>query len=192
VRRHRRQLFWSILTTSPEPSAEQLSRAFSAVADLIEGVQGDQWSSPTPCTDWTVHAVVRHLVGMNLVFIALVNDQPPPERSADRLGDDPIGAFLQSSSMLIDAFSQPGDATGEDRLQIRLYDLLAHGWDLAQATGQELELPNSIVEQSLAFAQFQLSTQPRTGRFNEAQTISEDAPALDRLAAFLGRSVKSG
>jgi len=29
-----------------------------------------------------------------------------------------------------------GIATGSDRLQIRLYDLLAHGWDIAEATGQ--------------------------------------------------------
>jgi uncharacterized protein (TIGR03086 family) len=138
---------------------------------------------------------------MNLVFAALLRDQAPPERGIDRLGDNPYGAFLESGSTLITAFNQPGvlertyrgplgDATGADRLKIRLYDLLAHGWDLAKATGQSVELANEVVEQSLAFVQIQLSTQPRTGRFNEAQTISGDAPALDRLAAFLGRSVK--
>jgi hypothetical protein len=48
-----------------------------------------------------------------------------------------------------------------------------------------------LAEQALAFARVQLSTQPRTGRFDPAQTISDDAPAIDRLAAFLGRSVST-
>jgi len=29
----------------------------------------------------------------------------------------------------------------------------------------------------------------RTGRFGEAQPVAADAPAIDRLAAFLGRSL---
>ena len=67
-----------------------------------------------------------------------------PERGVDRLGDDPVGAYQSSSASLLAAFSGPGvlersyrgplgSATGAERLQIRLYDLLAHGWDLAQA-----------------------------------------------------------
>jgi uncharacterized protein (TIGR03086 family) len=203
VRLQLRPLSRSILTTTSEPCVDQLSRALAAVGDLINGVQADQWTAPTPCTDWTVHALVSHLVGMNLVFTALLSDQPPPERGTDRLGDDPLGVYLESGSMLVAAFKQPGvlertyrsplgDATGADRLQIRLYDLLAHGWDLAQATDQTVELPNDVAEQSLAFVEIQLATMSRAGRFNEAQTIADDAPALDRLAAFLGRSVTPG
>ncbi|MGL5808681.1 MAG: hypothetical protein ACRCYQ_01910 [Nocardioides sp.] len=64
-----------------------------------------------------------------------------------------------------------GSATGAERLRIRLYDLLAHGWDLAQATGQPAELPDDVAEESLAFARTQLD---------------------DRLAAFLGRTATPG
>ena len=147
-----------------------------------------------------MHALVNHLVGMNMVFAALLSNHAPPERGADRIGDDPVGAYREPGSVMKAAFDQPGvlehtyhgplrAATGRDRLQIRLYDLLAHGWDLAQATGQPVELPNDLADKALAFARVQLSTQPRTGRFDPAQTISDDAPAIDRLAAFLGRSV---
>jgi uncharacterized protein (TIGR03086 family) len=137
---------------------------------------------------------------MNLAFTALMSDEAPPERGIDRLGADPAGAFNESASKLITAFQQPdvlertyhgslGDATGADRLQIRLYDLLAHGWDLARATGQTLKVPDEIVERSLAFVTIQIHSQSRAGRFNDAQTIADDAPALERLAAFLGRCV---
>lgn len=189
--------------TSPAPSVEDLTRALSAVDELIVGVGDDQWSAPTPCTDWTVRELVNHLVGVNLVFAALVNSQAPPERGTDVLGDDPAGAYRDSSRAIQAAFAQPGvlersyqgplgAATGAERLHVRIADLLAHGWDLAQATGQPAALPADLSEQALTFTRTQLSTMPRTGRFDPAQPVADDAPAIDRLAAFLGRPVDAG
>ncbi len=91
---------------------------------------------------------------------------------------------------------QLGRASGAERLQIRLYDLLAHGWDFAQATEQPADLPDDLpddlAEQSLAFARTQLTGQARPGRFGPAQVAPERAPAIERLAAFLGRPVSTG
>jgi uncharacterized protein (TIGR03086 family) len=67
--------------TPRPPSVEQLGRALAAVGHLIAGIRDDQWSAPTPCTDWTVRELVTHLVGMNRVFAALLNGQAPPDRS---------------------------------------------------------------------------------------------------------------
>ena len=184
--------------TPASPSVDQLARASSAVGRLIDGIGDDQWSAPTPCSDWSVREVVAHLVGMNLVFAALLADQRPPERGVDRLGEDPGGAYRDSAATLQAVFAGPGvlertytgplgEATGAERLQIRLYDLLAHGWDLARATGQPAELPGDLAEQALTFTRAQLATQPRTGRFAPPQLVADDAPAIDRLAAFLGR-----
>ena len=186
------------------PLVEQLGRAFDAVAGLIGNIRADQWSAPTPCTDWTVRQVVNHLIGMNRVFVALLADQPPPPRpSADHVEDDPAGAYRGSAAALLAAFGRPGvlertyrgplgTATGAERLQIRLYDLLAHGWDLAQATEQPADLPEDLAEQSLAFVRTQLTEQARPGRFGPAQSVAEQAPAIERLAAFLGRPVNPG
>jgi len=83
-------------------------------------------------------------------------------------------------------------ATGAERLQIRLYDLLAHGWDLAQATEQSDELPDDLAEQSLACVRTQLTVQVRAGRLGPAQIVAEHGPAIERLLAFLGRPVNMG
>jgi len=182
------------------PSVEQLDRAIDAVGDLITNVQPEQWSAPTPCTDWTVRQLVHHLIGMNRVFAALLADEPPPQPAADHVEDDPVRAYRDSAAALQAAFDQPevlqrtyhgplGAATGAERLQIRLYDLLAHGWDLAQATGQPAELPDDLAEQSLAFVRTQLTEQARPGRFDRVQIVAEQAPAIERLVAFLGRPV---
>jgi uncharacterized protein (TIGR03086 family) len=186
------------------PLVEQLGCASGAVAGLISNIRADQWSAPTPCTDWTVRQLVNHLIGMNRVFAALLAGQPPPPRpSADHIEEDPVGAYRDSAAELQAAFGRPGvleraypgplgTATGAERLKIRLYDLLAHGWDLAQATEQPADLPDDLAAQSLAFARTQLNGQARPGRFGPAQSVAEQAPAIERLAAFLGRPVSTG
>lgn len=186
------------------PLADQLGRAFDAVAALISNIRADQWSAPTPCPDWTVRQLVNHLTGMNRVFVALLAGQPPPPRpAADHIEENPADAYHDSSAALLAAFRRPGvleraypgplgTATGAERLKIRLYDLLAHGWDLAQATEQPADLPDDLAASSLAFARTQLTDQARAGRFGPAQIVAEQAPAIERLAAFLGRPVGTG
>ena len=164
---------------------------------------GDAGACWVAATARTVHDLANHLVGVNLVLAVLLRDQVPPDLGADHLGDNPIGAYRDSGMALQAAFDQPGvlertyhgplgAASGAERLQLRIADLLAHGWDLARATGQPAELPEDLAEQALAFSRAQLSTTPRTGRFGPAQTVADDAPAIDQLAAFLGRPVSAG
>ncbi len=144
--------------------------------------------------------VISHLVGMNLVFVALFEESPMPARVADRLGADPAGAYHRSAAALQAAAARPGVlersqatpvgvATGAERLQWRIVDLLVHGWDLAQATGVAAGLPDDLAEQALTLARAQLPSQPRAGRFADPQPIRDNAPAIDRLAAFTGRAV---
>ncbi|HEY2273847.1 MAG TPA: TIGR03086 family metal-binding protein [Jatrophihabitantaceae bacterium] len=186
---------------SPSP-VDDLARSFDAVGALVARVRPDQWSAPTPCSDWSVRALVDHLIGMNRVFSALLAGQPPPRPTADHVEHDPVGAYRDTAAALLSAFSAPdildreyrgplGVATGADRLQIRLYDLLAHGWDLARATGQPVLLPDDVAERSLAFARTQLGAEARPGRFGPARDIGVRAPAIERLVAFLGRSLES-
>ena len=147
--------------------------------------------APTPCTEWNVRDLVNHLVGMNLVFVALFEGSPMPARGADRLGADPAGAYHRSAAALQAAAARPGVleqsqstpvgvATGAERLQWRIADLHAHGWDLAQATGVAAELPDDLAEQALTFVRAQLPSQPRAGRFADPQPIRDNAPAIDR------------
>ncbi len=179
---------------------DRLARASAFTGDVIGGIPAGQWTAPTPCTDWSVRDVVNHLVGMNLVFVALFEESAMPAREADRLGADPAGAYRRSAAALLAAAALPGVlersqatplgvATGADRLQWRIVDLLTHGWDLIQATGIAADPPDDVARQALTFAQAQLPGQPRAGRFADPQPIRADAPAIDRLAAFTGRPV---
>lgn len=179
---------------------DQLRRSFAAVAALISAIRPDQWPAPTPCEQWDVRRVVEHIIEMNLVFASMLADGRPPQRDEALPTDELSRAFIDSAASLLGAFAKPGalersyagplgSATGSDRLKIRLYDLLAHAWDLAEATGQRLQLPDGASEDALVFVREQLTDGTRTGRFGPPQTVPDDAPAIEHLVAFLGRRV---
>ena len=52
---------------------------------------------------------------MNLVFAALIDDGPMPERGADHLGNDPVEAYWASSASLHATFARPGVLERRDR-----------------------------------------------------------------------------
>ncbi len=184
-----------------EVQLDRLARSFAAVGELIDAIQPGEWSVPTPCLDWTVHRLVEHLVGKNLVFSAVLAAQPIPQRGDGMPSDQLAGAYRESAAALLDAFGQPGvlersyqgplgAATGVERLKIRMYDLLAHGWDLAQALGRPADLPEDAAEESLAFARADgRAVRPGGGCFSPPRPVADGAPAIVRLAAFLGRDV---
>lgn len=188
------------MTQSVAEPIDQLRRSLAAVAALVRDIRPDQWSAPTPCEQWDVCRVVEHLVGMNLVFTAMLAGECPPQRGEGLAYEDLPRAFTDSADALLDAFAEPGvldrsytgplgTATGSDRMKIRLYDLLAHGWDLAVATGQSPRLPDDAAKEVLVFVRGQLDMDARAGRFAPPQSVPNDAPAINRLVAFLGRRV---
>ena len=181
---------------------DRLARSFAAVGELIDAIQPGQWSAPTQCLGWTVHRLVEHLVGKNLVFNAVLTEQTPPQRGEGVPSGQLARAYRQSAAELLRAFGEPGvldrchqgplgPATGAQRLEIRMYDLLAHGWDLAQALGRTADLPEDAAEGSLAFARADgRAVRPGGGGcFGPPRPVADAAPAIVRLVAFLGRHV---
>jgi uncharacterized protein (TIGR03086 family) len=187
-----------------------LNRVLDAYAHLLEGVRPDQWANPTPCASWDVRRLVDHVTTGTRVFAAVANgERPEGMEGLQQLqalvvpapDDDPVTSYLDSARQLREAFSRPdfpdgtyptpaGERGGEFLIQMGLIETLIHGWDLAHATGQIAAFPEAIVEQTLATARVSLAGHPRDNRgFGVEQPAPEDAPAIDRLAAFLGRSV---
>jgi uncharacterized protein (TIGR03086 family) len=117
------------------------------------------------------------------------------------VGGGPARAYRESASRLLDAFAIPGileesvdmpigTVPGILALQLRVVETLVHGWDLAQATNQRAEFPEAIAEGALAFTRQTLSLVPQ-GRtpFAPPQPVTEQSPAISRLAGLLGRPV---
>lgn len=48
--------------------------ALALFGTRVQAVRDDQWDGPTPCTDWTVRALVNHLTAEQLWVPRLVRD----------------------------------------------------------------------------------------------------------------------
>lgn len=177
-------------------------RALAAADAVVAGIEAGQWEASTPCTEMNVRAVVNHLVSGNLTFAALARDDPPPDRSADHLGEEPVEAFRRAGREMRDAFAEPGvlekvfttpfgTAPGSAIVHVRIVELLTHGWDVARATGQEPDFPDDLAERTLAATRHQLATRPEGpgAPFGPEVKVPDEAAAIDRLAGFLGRTV---
>ncbi|GAA2759080.1 TIGR03086 family metal-binding protein [Actinopolymorpha rutila] len=196
---------------SSAAALESLRTAGEVTNRIVAGIGGDQWDAPTPCSDWNVRTLLNHVVAGNLLTAAVLGgaELPSPEERArlgrvDRLGTDPLTASRQSVDDLLGAFGQPGvferihpspvgQVPGAALVHLRTTELLVHGWDLARATGQPADFPEALAEQELAFTQANVG-RARTGPngpFGASRPVADDAPAIDRLAALLGRSVHS-
>lgn len=178
----------------PTGPAEDFARASTAIETMIAAVRPDQWGEPTPCTEWNLRQLVDHLVEVNYSLA---------ERFGGTRGepaDNPVAAYRQSARALSDALALPGvldqtypgpfaNTTGDRQLQVRMADLLTHGWDLAQTTGVQPDLPADLVADALGFVEKLAAAFARSGKFGTPQPVAADAPVLDKLAALTGRVV---
>ncbi len=190
-----------------EPATvDQLARATQVCAGLVAGIEPTGSTARTPCSEWTVRDLVVHLIlGKHLFADALVPDAPPTVAHTAKYLENPDAdlpaAFDIAGQLLLQAFSTPdamsrmitvpfGTIPGAVALHLRIVEMLVHGWDLAAATGTRVEFPNDLAEQEIAFSAQNLSrVPPGRRRFADPQSAADDAPAIDRLAALLGREV---
>ena len=147
-----------------------------------------------------------HLIlGKHLFADALVPDAPPTAADTARYLENPDAdvpaAFDIAGQLLLQAFSAPeamsrmitvpfGTIPGAVALHLRIVEMLVHGWDLAAATGAQVDFPDDLAEQEIVFSEQNLSrVPPGRRRFADPQAAADGAPAVDRLAALLGREV---
>src|SRR3954454_21164144 len=96
------------MAVDDEIQLDRLARSFAAVGELIDAIRPDQWSAPTQCMDWSVHRLVEHLVGQNLVFTAVLAELPLPQRGDGVSSARLARAYRDSAAGLLAASGQPG------------------------------------------------------------------------------------
>jgi uncharacterized protein (TIGR03086 family) len=182
--------------------------ALDQATQIVEGVTDGQHALPTPCADWDVDALLNHMIGTNWMFVGFAEGKQfseeetttPAMASGNGSTGDAAEAYRQSAEALKRAWREPGrlaqsyqlpfgELPGEAVLSIHTMELVQHGWDLAKATGQKAEYDPAAVAVAHDFARMSFPSPRSPGVPIGAEVpVSEDAPAVDRLAAFMGRT----
>lgn len=176
-----------------------------SIATAIADATTAQLASQSPCAGWTARDVLNHMIGGADLFGASARgeERPLPDWSdmPDWVGDDPPASYHRSASELIAAFSAKGvlDGTvpmpwGETpatfAVNLIMADHVTHAWDLTRATGLTIDIQDRAVDTALDTSHASISPEFRAaGLYGPEQTAPADAPPLDRLAAFTGRSL---
>ncbi|MFF9784441.1 TIGR03086 family metal-binding protein [Streptomyces nigrescens] len=184
--------------TDPDRVLRAYEQVTRDVAALVAAVRPEDLALPTPCAGWSVRQLLDHMVWENLMATSIAEDAPRDDHTADHLGDDHRAAFDDSVRAALAAFTGSGmlrrtygpyEAPGAMIVQQVVVELLAHGWDLARATGAPTGLAPEAAEETLAAARRIYGAAPRTegSSFAPERPAPSGASATDRLAAFLGR-----
>lgn len=164
--------------------------------EVVRGVP--DWDAPSPVAGWTARDVVRHLVewlpafleggsGIRLPAGPSVDTEPVAawQAHADAvqgLLDDPAGDERE--------FSNPHTGSMPVAVAVdRFYttDVFMHTWDLARASGQDDTLDAGHSTDLLAGMEPIDELLRTSGQYGPRVPVPGDAPAHERLMAFVGR-----
>ncbi|MFI7065918.1 TIGR03086 family metal-binding protein [Kribbella sp. NPDC050124] len=180
-------------------------RAGAVLGEVVMQVRPEHLWFPTPCPDWTVRGLLRHIVSENEGFAAAALNGSATVQSwnGGRLGDHPSGAYRRSNARIADAFADGGalDRLMEVReygsyprriaLTFHLLDCVIHAWDLAKAIDVPYDPPPDLVEQAFALARKIPDTDAVRGpgaAFERSVKVPGDASDFDQLLGLLGRN----
>ncbi len=167
-------------------------------------ISPDQWTLPTDLGDWTVRGLIDHVIGANRMSVVLLaggsRDEAIASMATSRADTDLMQAFDDSAAAQRDAFASPGaferivthpagDIPGGRLFGFRLVDLTVHAWDLARATGGDLELNPMLVSNLWDTLSPTAAHLVATGVFGEGASgaVADDSPVQVRLLDMLGR-----
>ena len=181
---------------------DQLTEILPTVTRLVERIRPMQLNDPTPCTEFTVHDVLDHMVVLGGSFAYWFRGEPAPELTPPPVyGRVPASEFRKVMDDLLDAVRSPGamdrtisapigELPGETFARFGALDGLLHGWDLSRATGLPYEVSPPVVAAVAEFADEALTDELRaSGAFADQVEAPDGATPIDTLAAFSGRTI---
>jgi uncharacterized protein (TIGR03086 family) len=181
---------WAPEDLSPTTAADA---ALAAVQPVLRNIKPGDLSRPTPCVDFASEELADHLIGSLAQLGAMAGTEvsvPPAGSLEERVS--------VAAAQAIDAWRSvdpDGSAPGPGGSPIPAsfvagvlpVEILLHGWDLAQASGQRLQVSDELVAYVRTLAEAVVPA-GRGRSFGDEVTPGPDAAALDRLAAYAGRS----
>lgn len=185
---------------------EIMARAAAPAVAVAGNIKPDQLDGRTPCPEWDVRTVVNHLMFWSAFRTELAarkqqapaND-PITEHTDFTTRRDWPETFATQLDRAVAAWSEPGATEGDTGLaggsmparmigMMMVGELVVHGWDLARATGQQLDTDPAALAAVHEMTTAMGEAGRKMGAFGAAVEVGEDAPMLDRVLGLSGRN----
>jgi uncharacterized protein (TIGR03086 family) len=182
------------------------AQAVRASVDLVARATAGDLARPTPCADWTLHGLLRHMIAQHYGFAAASDgDGDLAQWMLRPLGHDPVAAYRAAAERVLDAFATDGALDREfplpelkvglmfparQAISFHFVDYVVHSWDVARTLGLPLDLDPALLEAALRVAGAVPGGAARAepgAAFGPAVEWSGGS-GLDQIVALLGRS----
>jgi len=174
-------------------------RASEAAGRIVAGVSDDQLRRPTPCAEWDLAALLRHMTANNHGFADAAEGKPadPGVWAGPPLGENWQAAYQESARRVAEAFADEavldyGTMPGSRAIGMHFIDYLVHGWDVARAVGQAPALDEesclTVLTMGRGWPDIPRIWGGPGAPWGNRFPVADDAPAADRMLGFLGRS----
>jgi uncharacterized protein (TIGR03086 family) len=179
---------------------EQHAHALAEFDRRVADIGPDQWSAPTPCTDWDVRTLVGHVTDEQR-WVPYLLDGGTVADAGDRFSggdDDPAAAWRRAAEAARAAFEADGAldrnvslssgvVSARDYLWQLTVDLAVHAWDLARGIGGDERLDPELVRRIHAELDKDDRDYAASGLYDPPVRVSGSADLQARMLALLGR-----
>jgi uncharacterized protein (TIGR03086 family) len=188
------------LHTEMAAAAAQASRVIAGAPDVPAAPAA--LDATTPCADWDLRTLLNHTI---LWTSYSAERRAHGESVAEELmsrdftaGPDYQADYAAQIGKAVRAWSDPkawegdigvmGDATpAADVAAMLIMEMVLHGWDVAQATGQDYVCDDAVAAVLLETVQAQGELFRKYQGFAGIVAVPDDAPVFDRALALSGR-----
>ena len=183
---------WAAILESLDP-VTAAEAALATLQPILRNLTPADQAKPTPCDDFTCHDLAEHLMNSIVQLGAMAGADV--QVSVDGSLENRVSVMAAEA---IDGWRQvnldgtvPGPGGGEMPAAMAAgilpIELAVHGWDIAQSSGQSMTLPDDLVAYLRGMAEVVVPA-GRGRAFADEVSPADNASALDRLAAYTGRT----
>src|SRR5580700_9391175 len=193
------------MNTSPE-TANGPALMAAAAAEATRVVAGaantKTLEQTTPCTDWDLRTLLNHMILWTSYSAErrAYGESVAEELMSKDFTAEPgyAQAYQAQIARAVDAWSKPeawagdrnvmGSATPAAAIAAMLIAaMVLHGWDIAQATGQDYHCDDAVARNVLKTVEAQGELFRQYQGFAAIVPVADDATAFDRALALSGR-----
>jgi uncharacterized protein (TIGR03086 family) len=182
--------------------SSEMAAAAAQAAKVVNGVPEGTLDAPTPCPDWDLRTLLNHTIlwtsysaerrahGESVAEDLMTKDftaEPGFREDYARQIGEAVKAWADPEAWAGEIGVMGDAAPAADVGAMLIMEMVLHGWDVAQATGQEYACDDAVAEALMNTVEAQAELFRKYQGFAAAVEVPGDATTFDRALGLSGR-----